>query len=203
MNGNFRVLVEMLATAGLAVGGVTLWTVRVAVTARGSRALAAALAATEAMLFIVAFSQLMSGFHSPHRVIAYGIGVAIGTILGLTLDRRLNPQLSRVDIVDPTGLVASAVEDDGWPFTRSTGHGSAGSVAVLSVVTPDTRVPDLLDLVTGTGASTFWTVAPVRRSNAVRVPGGHRQVVPMRQRLVEPTAPDQPGPHLRQAAAHV
>jgi uncharacterized protein YebE (UPF0316 family) len=163
MTGNFRVLAEMLGTAGLAIGGVTLWTVRVAVTARGSRALAAALAATEAMLFIVAFSQLMSGFHSPHRVIAYGIGVAIGTILGLTLDKRLNPQLSRVDIVDPTGVVASAVEDEGWPFTRSSGHGSAGSVAVLSVVTPDTRVSDLLDLVTGTGASTFWTVAPVSR----------------------------------------
>jgi uncharacterized protein YebE (UPF0316 family) len=185
MNGTFRVVVEMLATAGLAIGSVTLWTVRVAVTARGSRALAAALAATEAMLFIMAFSQLMSGFHAPHRVIAYGIGVAIGTMLGLTLDSRLNPQLSRVDIVDPTGVVSNAVEDEGWPFTRSTGHGSAGSVAVLSVVTPDTRVAELLNLVTGTGASAFWTVAPVRRSNGVRVPGGHRQAVEMRRPQVD------------------
>lgn len=182
---NFDMIWEMLTTAGLAVGGVTLWTFRVAVTARGNRALGALLAATEAMLFIVAFSKLMGSFDSPHLVISYGAGVAAGTMLGLTIDARLNPQLARVDIFDPTGDAIDAIARSEFPYTQSDGYGTSGRVTVASVITPDTRVKELLDLVGAAGPASFWTVAPVRKANEVRVPGGHRQfVTPARPRIL-------------------
>lgn len=182
---NFDMIWEMLTTAGLAVGGVTLWTFRVAVTARGNKALGALLAATEAMLFIVAFSKLMGSFDSPQLVIAYGAGVAAGTMLGLTIDARLNPQLARVDIFDPTGDAIDAIARSEFPYTQSDGYGTSGRVKVASVITPDTRVKELLDMVGAAGPASFWTVAPVRKANEVRVPGGHRQfVTPMRPRIL-------------------
>lgn len=166
----------MLSTAGLAVTGVTIWTVRLAVTARGNKALSSLLAATEAMLFVVVFSKLLAGFDSPHLVVSYGAGVAAGTLLGLTLDGRLNPQLSRVDIFDPTGAAIRAVAESGFPYTRSDGFGSTGQISVASVVTSDARVKDLLEVVARSESDSFWTVAPVRRAHEVRVPGGHRQL---------------------------
>ena len=178
---------EMLTTAGLAVGGVTLWTFRVAVTARGNKTLGALLAATEAMLFIVAFSKLMGSFDAPQLVIAYGAGVAAGTMLGLTIDARLNPQLARVDIFDPTGDAIEAIARSEFPYTQSDGYGTTGRVTVASVITPDTKVKELLDMVGAAGPASFWTVAPVRKANEVRVPGGHRQLVtPGRPRFFDP-----------------
>ena len=166
---------EMLATAGLAVTGVTLWTFRVAVTARGSRALGSLLAATEAMLFIVAFSKLMGSFDSPHLVISYGAGVAAGTMLGLALDARLNPQLARLDVFDPTGDAIGAIARTGHAFTVSEGVGSQGQVSVASLVISEPRIQEVLDAVRAGGADAFWTVAPIRRASVGRAVAGHRQ----------------------------
>jgi uncharacterized protein YebE (UPF0316 family) len=165
---------EMVSTAGLAVSGVTLWTFRVAVTARGSRALGSLLAATEAMLFVVAFSRLMGSFDSPHLVIAYGAGVAAGTMLGLALDSRLNPQLARVDIFDSTGEAIGAVARSGYAFTLSDGVGSRGQVSVASLVVSEPRVEEILDAVRAEGTDAFWTVAPIRRASVGRAVAAHR-----------------------------
>lgn len=170
-----RLLFEMAITAGLATATVALWTVRIAVTARGAKALASALAAIEAMLFIVAFSKLIGGLDSPHLIVAYGTGMAIGTWIGLSLDGKLNPQLSRVDVFATSGEAIDAIAAAGFPFTRSDGFGSEGRVVVASVVTSESRVEQVIDTVVASGADTFWTVAPVRRANQIRVPGGRRQ----------------------------
>ena len=181
---------EMLTTAALAVSGVTLWTFRVAVTARGSRALGALLAATEAMLFVVAFSKLMGSFDSPHLVISYGAGVAAGTMFGLALDARLNPQLARLDIFDPTGAAISAVARSGHAFTVSNGVGSRGQVSVASLVISEPRIQEVLDAVRSEGTDAFWTVAPIRRASVGRAVAAHRHPFGARRRL--PDAPKRP-----------
>jgi uncharacterized protein YebE (UPF0316 family) len=78
-----------LITFALAVGSVGLWTVRVALTARGSRTLGSTVAATEAMVFVVAFSHVTGSLDAPIQILVYGLGVGAGTYLGVTLDRRL------------------------------------------------------------------------------------------------------------------
>lgn len=204
-------ILEMLMTAALATATVTLWTVRIAVTARGSKALASALAAVEAMLFIVAFSRLIGGLDAPHLIASYGAGMAIGTWAGLSLDGKLNPQLSRVDIFDATGEAIDAIVAAGFPFTRSDGFGSEGKVAVASIVTSESRVEELIGAVAASGSDSFWTVAPVRRANEVRFPGGHRQptgrVRPapraVRHRLVAESSDQSALPQRTQAAAQV
>lgn len=191
---------ETLFTASLAATSVTLWTVRVAVTARGNKAVGSILAAVEAMLFIVAFSKLIGGLSAPHLVLAYGSGVAAGTLAGLTLDARLNPQLARVDVFDATGTAIDAIVDSGFPFTRSEGFGSEGQVTVASVVTVESRVQDVIDTVVATGDEAFWTVAPVRRAHEVRAPGGHRQPAGLRGRRPVRVAVRAPSPQGERAA---
>lgn len=78
-----------LITFALAVGSVGLWTLRVALTARGSRALGSAVAATEAVVFVVAFSHVTGSLDALLQVAIYGVGVGTGTYLGLTIDRRI------------------------------------------------------------------------------------------------------------------
>lgn len=80
-----------LITFALAVGSVGLWTLRVALTARGSRVVGSSVAATEAVVFVVAFSHVTGSLNAPLQVAIYGIGVGVGTFLGLTIDRLIRP----------------------------------------------------------------------------------------------------------------
>ncbi len=162
---SFGMVGEMAVTAGMAVIAVSLWTVRIAVTARGNRLAGASIAAIEAMVFIMIFSQVMAGFGSAHRVIAYGVGVAIGTTLGLTVDRRINPQLIRLDIVSPSGGVSTALTAGGWEHTQTTAIGIGGPVTVASIVAAERNVSQILATVLAAEPASKWTVTPVRRTN--------------------------------------
>lgn len=100
-----------IITFALAVGSVGLWTLRVALTARGSRALGSAVAATEAVVFVVAFSHVTGSLDAPLQVAIYGIGVGTGTYVGLTIDRRIKrtpplPSPSIPLLQDPTVSVS-------------------------------------------------------------------------------------------------
>lgn len=79
---------DFFATTALAMFSVGLWTVRVAVTARGRRIAGASVAAIEATVFAAAFSRLLADLDSPVRIAAYAVGVAAGTLLGLHIDER-------------------------------------------------------------------------------------------------------------------
>lgn len=172
---------EIAVTMVLAMISVGLWTVRVAITARGSRLLGAAAAAVEATVFAVAFSRLLSGLDSPPQIAAYGTGVAVGTVLGLELDTIINPRAVRVDVTDPDLVLEPALEGAGWPRTVSMGHGVTGPVAIISITVGEKRLGEVVDLITATAPTAFWTVTPVRRTHVVGLPPGYIQVASVRR----------------------
>lgn len=71
------------------MGSVGLWTLRVALAARGSRGLGSTIAVAEAMVFVVAFSHVTGSLDAPLQVLIYGTGVGTGTYVGVTVDRRV------------------------------------------------------------------------------------------------------------------
>ena len=73
-------LAATAAMALLAIASVGLWTLRVAVTARGRSGIAAVVAAVEAVVFAVAFTNVAANLDSPVRILGYAAGVAIGTV---------------------------------------------------------------------------------------------------------------------------
>ena len=80
---------SLFITFALAVGSVSLWTLRVALTARGSRTLGSVVAATEAVVLLLAFSHVTGSLDAPIHVSIYGGGVGIGTYVGLSVDGAL------------------------------------------------------------------------------------------------------------------
>ena len=79
-----------VSTFILAVASVGLWTLRVAMTAKGRRVLGSGVAAIEGVTFVAVFSQMVGAVDSPGRIVVYGIGVGTGTFLGLSIDRRMH-----------------------------------------------------------------------------------------------------------------
>ena len=169
---------DALTTTGLALLSVSLWTARVALTAKGRKAASATMAAVEATVFVVAFSRLLTGLDSPVRVAAYATGVAAGTVLALAVDGALNPQVVKVEIVGSGGpaQVRAALHRDGWPTTVLLGQSIAARVDVVSVTTTESRLAELLRTVERAAPDAFWTVTPVRQVGATSVPPGFTQV---------------------------
>jgi uncharacterized protein YebE (UPF0316 family) len=82
---------DVVAAAGLAAVStvsVALWTLRVALAARGRRLAASVTASVEALLFVAAFGRVLDALDEPLRLVGYAAGVAAGTFVGLTLEAR-------------------------------------------------------------------------------------------------------------------
>jgi uncharacterized protein YebE (UPF0316 family) len=191
-------LIDLVAMTGLATISVSLWTLRVAVTAKGLKTAAATIAALEAMVFVLAFSRAITGLTAPGRLAAYGVGVGLGTLVGLAVDRRLNRGHAQVEVVapEPAPHLAAALHRRGWPTTSTWGEGLSGRVILTSVTVDEDQLPAVLDDVARLAPDAFWTVRTVRAARAVPLPGGLVQI--SRRRTPErPPRPRLTVPHRR------
>ncbi len=176
-------LLAALMTSGLGLLSVSLWTARVAVTARGHRCPAAVMAALEAIVFVLVFSRLLRGIDTPSQIVAYAVGVATGTVLALSIDAAFTPRLVRVDVVsagDADRLVA-ALHRQGWPTTVTSGVGLSGGVATVSITAEDARLQALQATIVAADPHVFWTVSPVRAARPFALPPGFVGVGPTAQ----------------------
>ena len=171
-------IVGAVVMALLAMTSVGLWTLRVALTARGRTAVAAVVAAVDAVVFIVAFSNAIANLDSPARVAGYAAGVAVGTVLGVTVGRRLSAGVSEVDIVVPASdsVTAERLRALGWPATTFPGDGPTGPVLVICIAVDDRRLADLTDTVRRVAPNAFWTVQRLGGAHASVLPPGFLQI---------------------------
>ena len=155
---------ETATMFGLALLSVSLWTFRVSITARGLKLASAAMAAIEAVVYLSAFSRLVSDLGSPLRVAAYAAGVAVGTAVGLVVDDRTargHTELHLVAHGDRTDLV-DEFRRLGWPATSATAVGPDGSVTTMWLTVADTDVRQISELVTDLSPEAFWTLRRLR-----------------------------------------
>lgn len=167
-----------LQMAGLAVMSVGLWTLRVALTARGRKIAGSLTAGLEALVFLLAFSSVMSDMDAIERVAGYAVGVGTGTWLGLFVDGRLSTGQSEVRIVTPGQdlTLVRELQALGWPVTWTPGHGPLGAVTIAFVAVDDTRLARFLRDLNGRASEEFWTVERLSSARAVREHEGWVQI---------------------------
>ena len=167
-------LASGVAMAALAMASVGLWTLRVALTARGRKLVGAGVAAVEAVVFALAFTSLASNLGSPVRLAGYATGVALGPLLGLAVNERLPAGASEVDIVvdghDPP--LAETLRRLGWPVTAFPGDGPSGPVTVICLAVDQSRVPELTGTLLRLAPDAFWTVQDLGPVHASALPAG-------------------------------
>jgi uncharacterized protein YebE (UPF0316 family) len=169
-------LLDALAMSALAAVSVGLWTLRVALSARGTALVGAAVAGVEAVVYVVAFGRIVSDLDSSARLIGYAVGVVAGTLLGMTVDRRVSSGQSEVRVVtEDEGLVA-ALHEHGWPATALPGAGPAGAVLVAFVALDDPQVPRLLGDLQLIAPQAFVTVERLTSSRPVPLADGFTQL---------------------------
>ena len=148
--------------AALAMVSVGLWTLRVALAASGRRLTGAAVAAVEAVVFALAFSNLVTDLGSWERVAGYAVGVAVGTVGGLAVNDRFSNRAAIVEVV-VTGDGAElreAFRTQGWPATTMAVTGVSGLATMLLLVVHAQRADQVVSLVDAVAPRALWTIRP-------------------------------------------
>ena len=151
-----------IAMVLLAMVSVGLWTLRVALAAAGRCVAGAAVAAVEAVVFALAFSQLVADLGSWDRIAGYAIGVALGTVGGLAIKERFDPGTAVVEVVVPGdgAPLREAFDALGWPATSLPALGAHGPATVLFLVVHGNRTREVVQLVQATCPHALWTIRP-------------------------------------------
>lgn len=173
-----ELVLRTLTLTALGALSVSIWTLRVALAARGRRTAAALTAGLDAVVFAVVFASVLSSMDSPLEVAGYAVGVSAGTLLGVFADARLSTGKTAAHIVvDGDGeQLAVDLSRLGWPATRLPARGLDGAATLLMVVVDDTRVPRLLADLAAHAPDALWTMERLQTAHPAPLPAGYRQV---------------------------
>ena len=127
-----------LVLFGLRALDLTLSTFRVLALIRGRAKLAWVVGASEAILFVLGASGLLSNLSDWRNILAYAAGFATGNVIGLTLERGLMPghSLLRIYSAGRGEAAASALREIGRGVTELSARGLEGMVELIYCYVP-------------------------------------------------------------------
>ena len=144
---------------------VTLGTMRILMTVRGRKWIAALIGFVEVTIFVVAISQVVRNFGNVWNVLGYAGGFAAGTLVGMTIEERmaLGWTVVRIISTDLSRRVCEALREAGYGVTEIPGQGMRGAVEIYEVVARRSDLPKILQIVERVDSRAFVTVEETRR----------------------------------------
>ncbi len=152
----------------LRVVDVSIATVRIILVVRGPRWVAPIVGFFEVLIWVLAVGAAIQNLSSPLHVVAYAGGYAVGTSVGLWVERKLALGIGVVRTISKGNgaQLAERLRAEGFGVTEQDGRGRSGPLSVLYTVARRRHIPDVLRIIEAEDPSTFVTVqmdATVRR----------------------------------------
>src|SRR5215468_4376532 len=111
---------------------VTLDTIRTVAIVQGRRLFASVLGFFQAVIYICAIAKVLLNMDHPVYALAYGLGFASGTFLGITIEQRLAFGHQLVTFVTRKGVeLANALRKAGYRLAEVKGHSRECDLAIL------------------------------------------------------------------------
>lgn len=130
-----QVLLTCLLIIVARIADVSLGTIRTIFTIQGRRGIAIVLSVFEILIWVFIVSRVIHGIQDqPVYGLAYAIGYALGTFMGITIEQRLALGRQVVRIITRQGPeLAEALRTAGYVVTQFDGHGRDGPVQQLFI----------------------------------------------------------------------
>lgn len=150
------------------VADVSLGTLRTGFIIRGMRGYAFAFGFVEVLVWVVVVAKVITSLSHPIYLIAYALGFACGTVVGITVEGWFAIGEQVVRIFCPNGsTVATALRERGFRVTDFTGRGLAGPVSLLFVQVRRRQTRRVIDVALECDPTCFYTVDDVRLVSSV------------------------------------
>jgi uncharacterized protein YebE (UPF0316 family) len=145
---------------------VSMGTVRILMAVRGRRLLAGVIGFFEVTIFLVAISQVVTNIGNWWNVLGYAGGFAVGTVVGMTIERKLAIGLAEVNIISmgKGTELAEALRAEGFGATEFLGAGQESIVDMIRTVVRRREVPSVTAVASAIDDSAFITVQEMERA---------------------------------------
>jgi uncharacterized protein YebE (UPF0316 family) len=142
---------------------VTLDTIRTVAIVQGRRAFSAVLGFFQAVIYICAIAKVLLNMDHPVYALAYGLGFASGTFLGITIEQRLAFGHQLVSLLTRKGVeLAKVLRASGYRLAEVKGHARDGDLTILYVEIPRRQAQKLIRDASAVDDSCFCIVNDVR-----------------------------------------
>lgn len=144
---------------------VAMATVRTLLSMRGQKTLTAVIGFFEALIFVLAISQVLQNLGNVWNLLGYCSGFAAGSLVGIEIEERLALGYVIVRVVSRHNgdEITKALRQAGYGVTESVGRGMAGKVRIIDAVVKRKDVPTVTDLINRADDNAFITVEDASR----------------------------------------
>jgi uncharacterized protein YebE (UPF0316 family) len=143
-------------------------TLRMLMVMRGRKLNAWVLGFIQAMLFVLAIQAVLSDLGSWINIVAYAMGFATGTVVGMSIEERIAIGFKHLRIISSRRgpELAEFLRQQGYAVTEVSGRGKDGTVSLLNCTVQRKDMPQIEKLVKQKDEQAFITaddVIPVSR----------------------------------------
>ena len=145
---------------------VAIATVRLVLTAKGNRIVAAMLSAVEITIWIIVTSTVLLGLsEDPLRAVAFGIAFAVGVYLGILIEDKLALGLAQIEIIAEFEVakdLTNELREKGYGVTTFDCEGMDGKKLSLNLKVHRKNIPTTMKILRGHD-QLFVTVMDIRK----------------------------------------
>ena len=160
---NITVFLTFLLIVLARVTDVTLDTIRTVSIVQGRRTFAAILGFFQALVYVCAIAKVLLNMDHPVYALAYGLGFAIGTYLGIAIEQRLAFGHQLASLFTRKGVeLAKVLRAAGYRLVEVKGRTREGDLAILYVEIPRRQADKLIRDAGAVDETCFCIVNDVR-----------------------------------------
>jgi uncharacterized protein YebE (UPF0316 family) len=162
--GQVSIFLEALLIFGLRVLGIAVSTLATLMTVQGRRLYAMVAGFISALVYVIAIGKVVANLGNVWNVLAYCGGFAVGTLIGMTLERRLALGFAEVRFISiqKSDALAEALRREGFGVTEYYGYGRKNAVGVVEVIVPRKSVDIVLRVARSVDENAITTVKETR-----------------------------------------
>ncbi|RJQ40534.1 MAG: DUF2179 domain-containing protein [Anaerolineaceae bacterium] len=147
---------------------IALDTVRMISVLRGKKVIAWVLGVATSMLFVLSIGWVMSDLSNPLKIVAYSVGFATGTVVGMNLEKKMAMGHMFLTVISSSrgAELAEALRNAGYAVTEIPARGKDGMVSMLELGVERKDMPKIQSMITGIDPDAFITsrdIEPVHR----------------------------------------
>ena len=128
---------------------VSLFTMRMILTLKGFRYLAAFVSIFEILVYVLGLSMVLNNLNQIQNLIAYALGYGIGVMIGMKIEEKLALGYVTVKVITSKVKenIADRIRSKGYGVTHWVAHGKEGERMMMEILTPRKNEWSLIDTI--------------------------------------------------------
>lgn len=152
----------------LRVLSIAIDTVRMISVLRGKKTIAWVLGVATSMLFVISIGWVMADLSNPLKIVAYSVGFATGSVVGMSLEKRLAMGHMFLTVISSSrgAGITEALRNAGYAVTEIPARGKDGMVSMLELGVERKDMLKIQAMITGIDPAAFITsrdIEPIHR----------------------------------------